>query len=346
MPPPDAGDAPPVIEVAGLRTWYPMRQGFVDTVLGRPPRQLKAVDGVSFALRAGEVLGVAGESGCGKSTTGMTVVRLHRPTAGTVRFEGRTLGADLDAAALRAFRRRAQIVFQNPYESLNPRFTVADSVLEPLRIHFPGDPVRQRRLLAQAMERAGLLPIAQYAHRYPHQLSGGQLQRVAIARAIAVEPVFLVADEPVSMLDVSIRAGILNLFRHFSTAMRMAILYISHDLSTMRHVCTHVAIMYLGRIVETGPATAVLDAPRHPYAQALMAAVPVMGARRRERFELAGAVPNPADPPSGCRFHPRCPRAIDTCRRVEPELLDDGTGRAVACHRVAAPQPDAPPTLH
>ena len=176
---------------------------------------------------------------------------------------------------------------------------------------------------------------------------------MAIARAIAVEPVFLVADEPVSMLDVSIRAGILNLFRHFSSAMRMAILYISHDLSTMRHVCTHVAIMYLGRIVETGPAAAVLDSPRHPYAQALMAAVPVMGARTRERFELAGAVPNPADLPTGCRFHPRCPRAIDTCRSVEPELVADDAGRAVACHRVAAtperplrpaPRPDATPT--
>jgi peptide/nickel transport system ATP-binding protein len=330
-------DASPVIEVTDLRKWYPVRQGLVDTLLGRPPDHLKAVDGVTFSLRPGEVLGVAGESGCGKSTTGMTTVQLHRPTSGTIRFEGETLGAHTDAAALRAFRRKAQIVFQNPYESLNPRFTVADSIFEPLRIHFPGDRELQRAMALRAMERSGLSPVRQYADRFPHQLSGGQLQRVAIARAIAVEPSFLVADEPVSMLDVSIRAGILNLFRRFSTEMRMAILYISHDLSTMRHVCTHVAIMYLGRIVEIGSATDVLDAPRHPYAQALMAAAPVMGARTRRRIELSGAVPNPADLPAGCRFHPRCPRAVDECRRVEPELLARGGDRSVACHRADEP---------
>jgi peptide/nickel transport system ATP-binding protein len=331
-----SGADEPVIEVRDLRKWYPVRQGAIDTLLGRPPRYLKAVDGVSFSLRAGEVLGVAGESGCGKSTTGMTAVQLHRPTSGEIRFEGRTLGVDTGAAALRAFRRKAQIVFQNPYESLNPRFTVADSVLEPLQIHFPGDVERQQRMLVAAMERAGLMPVHAYLDRFPHQLSGGQLQRIAIARAIAVEPSFLVADEPVSMLDVSIRAGILNLFRHFSTTLRMAILYISHDLSTMRHVCSHVAIMYLGRIVEIGPASQVLDAPRHPYARALMAAAPVMGARTRERIELGGAVPNPADMPSGCRFHPRCPQADDTCRGVEPILAPAGEGRSVACHRVPA----------
>lgn len=333
----DAGGSDgPVIEVRDLRKWYPMRQGFLDTLMGRPPRHLKAVDGVSFALRAGEVLGVAGESGCGKSTTGMTAVQLHRPTSGEIRFEGRRLGADTDAASLKAFRRKAQIVFQNPYESLNPRFTVAQSVLEPLQIHFPGDTDRQQQMLLTAMERAGLMPVDAYLERFPHQLSGGQLQRIAIARAIAVEPSFLVADEPVSMLDVSIRAGILNLFRHFSTELRMAILYISHDLSTMRHVCSHVAIMYLGRIVEIGPAQQVLDAPRHPYAQALMAAAPVMGARTRNRIELAGAVPNPADMPTGCRFHPRCPQADDTCRKVEPALAAVTHGYAVACHRVPA----------
>jgi len=336
-PGPASGDGEPVIEVRDLRKWYPLRQGVIDTLRGRTPRHLKAVDGVSFALRAGEVLGVAGESGCGKSTTGMTAVQLHRPTSGEIRFEGRPLGVDAGAAALRAFRRKAQIVFQNPYESLNPRFTVADSVLEPLQIHFPGDVARQQRMLVAAMERAGLMPVHAYLDRFPHQLSGGQLQRIAIARAIAVEPRFLVADEPVSMLDVSIRAGILNLFRRFSTELRMAILYISHDLSTMRHVCSHVAIMYLGRIVEIGPAAQVLDAPRHPYARALMAAAPVMGARTRERVELGGAVPNPADMPSGCRFHPRCPQADATCRDVEPVLAPSADGRSVACHHASAP---------
>jgi peptide/nickel transport system ATP-binding protein len=312
-------------------------------LLGHEPRQLKAVDGVSFSLRAGEVLGIAGESGCGKSTTGMTVVQLHRPTSGVIRFDGRELGAHTPAAELRAFRRNAQIVFQNPYESLNPRFTVADSILEPLQIHFPGDLQRQEQMMVRAMERSGLLPVSDYLERFPHQLSGGQLQRIAIARAIAVEPRFLVADEPVSMLDVSIRAGILNLLRYFSNELGMAILYISHDLSTMRHVCTHVAIMYLGRVVEIGPASRVLDAPSHPYAQALIAAAPVMGARTRERIELAGAVPNAADLPGGCSFHPRCPRATDLCRKLEPILAPSGAEHSVACHlyeSTASPPPD------
>ena len=336
-----AAGASRVIEVRELRKWYPLRQGFVSSLLGAPPRFVKAVDGVSFALSPGEVLGLAGESGCGKSTTGMTAIKLHAPTAGSILFEGVDLAAVSDAAALRAFRRRAQIVFQNPFESLNPRFTVARSVLEPIEIHFPDQTRRHETLLVQAMQRAGLTPVEHYRERFPHELSGGQLQRVAIARAISVEPRFLVADEPVSMLDVSIRAGILNLFRRFAIELRMAILYISHDLSTMRHVCTHVAIMYLGRIVEIGRAADVLDSPRHPYAQALMAAAPVMGARTRQRIELTGAVPNPIDLPSGCRFHPRCPRASEVCREREPTLAAAADGRSVACHLyVSSPTPE------
>ncbi|UCE31276.1 MAG: ABC transporter ATP-binding protein [Burkholderiales bacterium] len=323
-------DGEAVIELRGLCKWYPLRQRVLDTLLGRTPRYLRAVDGVSFGVRAGEVLGVAGESGCGKSTTGMTAIHLHAPTAGEILFDGRPVGDS--AAELREFRRHAQIVFQNPYESLNPRFTVADSIREPLAIHFPRQHDRQERMLLQAMERAGLTPVDDYLDRFPHQLSGGQLQRIAIARAIAVQPRFLVADEPVSMLDVSIRAGILNLFRHFSSELQMAILYISHDLSTMRHVCSRVAIMYLGRIVEMGTATQVLDAPLHPYARALMAAAPVMTNRSRERIELKGAVPNPADMPAGCRFHPRCPRATDVCRTIEPALEATDAERVVACH--------------
>jgi len=321
-----------VIEVLGLRKWYPVRQGFLPSLLGRKPAQLKAVDGVTFALRAGEVLGIAGESGCGKSTTGMTVLQLHQPTDGEVRFEGNVLGASPNRATLKAFRRRAQIVFQNPYESLNPRLTVADSIREPIEIHFAEQPERHDEMLVCAMQRTGLVPVENYLDRFPHQLSGGQLQRVAIARAISIEPHFLVADEPVSMLDVSIRAGILNLFRYFAAELKMAILYISHDLSTMRHVCTHVAIMYLGKIVEIGPAEDVLDTPKHPYAQALMAAVPAMGARTRVRIELVGSLPNPADLPSGCRFHPRCPMAMDVCRSSEAELAQLDTSRMVACH--------------
>ncbi len=324
--------AAPVIEVRNLRKWYPVRSGFFASLFGRDAGQLKAVDGVSFSLKPGEVLGLAGESGCGKSTTGMTVLQLHKPTAGEIVFEGQDMAGVRDAAGMKAFRRKAQIVFQNPYESLNPRFTVAQSVREPVAIHFPGDPKAREERLIQAMERAGLVPVENYLDRYPHQLSGGQLQRIAIARAISVEPKFLVADEPVSMLDVSIRAGILNLLRRFAATLDMAILYISHDLSTMRHVCSQVAIMYLGRIVEIGPANAVLRDPQHPYAQALMAAVPVMGARKRQRMQLSGAVPNPVDLPRGCRFHPRCPRAMDRCREAEPELKSLGQGREVACH--------------
>jgi oligopeptide/dipeptide ABC transporter ATP-binding protein len=324
----------PVIEARDLRKWYPVRRGPLAALFdGAPPRQLKAVDGVSFAIAAGEVLGLVGESGSGKSTTGMTLLKLHEPTSGEIRFHGLGLLDGEDRRTRLAFRRQAQIVFQNPYEALNPRYTVAQSVREPIAIHFPGNREAQREKLVRAMVRAGLTPVETYLDRYPHQLSGGQLQRIAIARAISVEPRFLVADEPVSMLDVSIRAGILNLLRYFATELEMAVLYISHDLSTMRHVCSTVAVMYLGRIIEMGPADQVLDQPHHPYAQALVAAVPVMGGRSvRNRTPLTGAVPNPSDLPTGCRFHPRCPKAMARCRESEPALKLVASGHQVACH--------------
>ena len=321
-----------ILEVRELRKWYPVRRGLLASLVGGRAKHVKAVDGVSFSLKPGEVLGLAGESGCGKSTTGMTVLNLHAPSSGQILFQGRDVAQRTDRAGRRLFRRQAQIVFQNPYESLNPRFTVAQSVREPIAIHFRESRANQRERLVRAMEQAGLMPVENFLDRYPHQLSGGQLQRIAIARAVAVEPRFLVADEPVSMLDVSIRAGILNLLRRFADRLHMAILYISHDLSTMRHVCSRVAIMYLGRIVEIGPAEEVLDRPAHPYAQALMAAVPAMGARKRQRIELSGALPNPIDIPSGCRFHPRCPHVMAICRESEPALVELGSGRAAACH--------------
>ena len=330
--PTEAANSPAVIDVENLRKWFPLRKGFVAAMLNRERRYLKAVDGVSFSLRAGEVLGLAGESGCGKSTTGMTVLRLWSPSGGSINFDGSDLVALRDGSSMRALRRKAQIVFQNPYESLNPRFTIEQSVAEPIAIHFPADAADRRARVIRALETAGLVPAENFMVRFPHQLSGGQLQRVAIARAISVEPKFLVADEPVSMLDVSIRAGILNLLRHFATELRMAILYISHDLSTMRHVCTEVAIMYLGRIVEKGPVADVLDNPQHPYAQALMAAAPVMGARKRERIELEGALPDAMNEPKGCRFHPRCPHRMPICAEVDPALQSKRTGRTVACH--------------
>ena len=327
--------APPIIEVRGLRKWYPVRRGFFASLVGAAEaKQLKAVDGVDFAIRPGEVLGLAGESGCGKSTTGMTVVKLQAPSAGSVVFDGEDLASITGRQRLKRFRRGAQIVFQNPYESLNPRFSVYQSVLEPIAIHMPAEPSRHEAMVHRALDRAGLLPVGNFTGRYPHELSGGQLQRVAIARAIAVEPRFLVADEPVSMLDVSVRAGILNLFRKFATELDMGILYISHDLSTMRHICTRIAIMYLGRIVEIGPMAQILDDPQHPYAQALIAAAPMMRRGARQRIHLEGAVPNSIDLPSGCRFNPRCSRAVALCRTQEPLLEPVGGRRQAACHLV------------
>src|SRR5262245_56478313 len=327
-----SSSAAPTIDVRDLRKWYPVRQSMLASLLGREQRHLKAVDGVSFAVEAGRVLGLAGESGCGKSTTGMTLLKLHQPTSGEIRFDGHDIGAYGSARELKAFRRRAQLVFQNPYESLNPRFTVEQSIAEPIDIHFKEGGDKRRARIVMAMERAGLTPVNTFLDRYPHQLSGGQMQRVAIARAISVEPRFLVADEPVSMLDVSIRAGILKLLRHFALELRMSILYISHDLSTMRHICDEVAVMYLGRIVEKGLAAAVLDDPQHPYAQALLAAAPIMGRRKRSRVRLEGSPPNPMAIPAGCRFHPRCPRRIPICATNDPKPTTMPDGRMVACH--------------
>lgn len=314
-----------------------MRQGLLPALLGRPAPVVRAVDGVSFRIAPGEVLGLAGESGCGKSTTGMAVLDLVAPSAGRIRLAGRDVALRRDRAARLAFRRDVQIVFQNPFEALNPRFTVLDAVLEPIAVHFAGETRAARVARARhALERAGLAPADVYAARYPHELSGGQLQRVAIARAIGVEPRVLVADEPVSMLDVSIRAGILALFRGFAREMGMGILYISHDLSTMRYLCRTVAVMYLGRIVEYGPAEAVLQRPEHPYARALMAAVPARGRRAgRQHVPLGGQVPNAMAIPAGCRFHPRCPQVMPRCRVEDPPVAQLADGRQVACHLLA-----------
>lgn len=323
----------PVIDVRNLRQWFPVRRRLFDGFRAGQS-VLKAVDDVSFTIRSGEVLGLVGESGSGKSTTGMTALKLYAPTGGEIHFRKLGLLNNENRQTRLAFRRDAQIVFQNPFEALNPRYTVEQSVLEPIKIHFPGDPALQRDMLLRAMTRAGLIPVENYLERFTHELSGGQLQRIAIARAIAVEPSFLVADEPVSMLDVSIRAGILNLLRFFARELKMAILYISHDLSTMRHVCTNIGVMYLGRIVEQGAANTILERPYHPYAQALIAAVPIIGSgtAKRARVELIGALPNPMNPPTGCRFHPRCPKVMPRCRNQEPVLKSVESGHHVACH--------------
>jgi peptide/nickel transport system ATP-binding protein len=330
-----------VVEVKDLLKSFAVEQGMLASLFsrGRKAREIRAVDGVSFAIRPGEILGLAGESGSGKSTTGMTVSSLYQATSGQILIEGQDLTTIKGRAGLKEFRKRVQIVFQNPYEALNPRMTVFASVEEPLMLLHPGRAGREARFakVVTALERAGLVPVENFLERYPHQLSGGQLQRVALARAISVEPRFLIADEPVSMLDISIRAGVLNLLKRFSRELDMGILYISHDLSTMAHVCARVAIMYLGRIVEIGPADQVLFHPKHPYAQALASAIPLFGeGGRRQRVQLSGAIPSAANIPDGCRFHPRCPKADALCARQDPMMEDRGGDRSVACHHVDA----------
>jgi len=323
----------PVMRVENLQKWFPIRQGILDTLLSKTePAFVRAVDGVSFTVAPGEAVGIVGESGSGKTTIGMTVLRLHEPTGGRLVFLGRDI-TNLEGNALRDFRRIAQIVFQNPYESLNPRFTVYDTVAEPLRLHQVDTPQKQQELVRLALERAELLPPETYYWRYPHALSGGQQQRLAIARAIVLEPKFLVADEPVSMLDVSIRAGILNLLKRLIQELDTAMLYISHDLATVRYICHRTITLYAGQIVEMGETETLIRRPYHPYTQLLVRAIPRINTRgTRRRVLLEGEVPDLVRPPAGCRFHPRCPFATDKCANEPPPLLEVESGHFSACH--------------
>ncbi|WP_439577881.1 ABC transporter ATP-binding protein [Elioraea sp.] len=316
----------PLLQVEGLTKHFPLRRGLLGL---RPRGAVRAVDGVSFAIARGETLGLVGESGCGKSTTGRLLVRLLDPTAGSIRFDGTDI-APLGQRALRPLRPQFQIIAQDPYGSLNPRMRVEEILSEPMQI--AGVPAAEQGLRARALlERVGLA--AAHAGRFPHEFSGGQRQRIAIARALALEPRFVVCDEPVSALDVSVQAQIINLLRDLQRDFGLAYLFVAHDLSVVRHISDRVAVMYLGRIVEIAPKRSLFARPRHPYTQALLSAVPVPrpGAGRR-RIVLTGDVPSPAAPPSGCRFHTRCPRAQPICRTSEPELADAGDGRAAACH--------------
>jgi len=320
--------AAPLLEVRDLYKHFVLPRTLLSRLLtGQGNRIVHAVNGVSFVLHAGETLGLVGESGSGKSTLGRTILRLYEPTAGEVRFDGQDVFR-LDAAGLRRFRQQAQIVFQNPYASLNPRKTVRQILNVPLMLR--GVPKQERQAEAAAlMERVGLA--ARHLDRYPHQFSGGQRQRIGIARALAMHPRLIVLDEPVSALDVSVQAQIINLLEDLQLEYRLTYLFISHDLSVVRHLSTRVAVMYLGQIVELGPTEPLFEEPLHPYTRALLSAAPGQG--QRERIILQGAPPSPLDPPPGCPFHPRCPAAVgEVCRTVRPPLAPHPGGRWVSCH--------------
>ena len=321
-----------LINVQGLRMYFPVTAGLI---FQRKVADVKAVDGLSFEIKKGETLGLVGESGCGKSTTGRAILQLYKPTAGSVDFGGTEL-TKLKGNDLRRMRRKMQMIFQDPYASLNPRMSVGSIIGEPLQIHglAPGTRARRERI-QDLMRVVGLNPY--YANRYPHEFSGGQRQRIGIARALAVEPDFIVADEPVSALDVSIQAQIINLMEDLQSQFGLTYLFIAHDLSVVRHISNRVGVMYLGKMMELADRNELYENPLHPYTKALLSAVPVPDPsveRERERIILTGDVPSPLRPPPGCVFHTRCPIAIEECRTAIPEWRDVGSGHWVACHRV------------
>lgn len=316
-----------LLAVEDLRVWFPQRHG----VLRRVGGHVKAVDGVSLAIRRGETLGLVGESGCGKSTTGLALLRLVEPTGGRVTFDGTDI-TGLGRGDLRDLRRRMAMIFQDPMASLNPRRTIGASIAEPLEIHglHRG---RRRDRVAELMTMVGLSP--DHLGRHPHEFSGGQRQRVGIARALAGEPDLIIADEPIASLDVSIQAQIMNLFDRLQEELDLTYLFIAHDLAAVQHVSDRIAVMYLGRIVEVGPRDDLVSDPKHPYTRALLSAVPVprpAEERRRRRMILAGDVPSPLDPPSGCNFRTRCPEVMAECGTVDPALTERESGRDIACH--------------
>jgi peptide/nickel transport system ATP-binding protein len=341
----------PILQVNELYKYFPISRGVTEVLTRRPQRFVRAVDGISFKVQRGEILALVGESGSGKTTVGMNVLGLQIPSNGEVVFDGYKIsewalghGSSLESDAgslvnmnrrqrVMRLRERAQMIFQDPYEALNPRQPVFDIIAEPLNIHrLIKSKEEARERVRDALETCGLAPADHFWDRYPAELSGGQRQRVVIAGALVLEPELLVADEPVSMLDVSIRADILNLLLTLREEKGITILYTTHDLATAGFFTDRMAVMYLGRVVELGPTAKVLSEPRHPYTQALISVIPVPNPRkRRKRMILEGEIPNPIDIPSGCRFHPRCPIAVEECRRIDPELREVATGQEVAC---------------
>jgi peptide/nickel transport system ATP-binding protein/oligopeptide transport system ATP-binding protein len=319
--------APPLLEVRDLKKHFPIHKGVFSRVAG----QVRAVDGVSFHIDRGETLGLVGESGCGKSTAGRTLLRLLEPTAGQIMVHGEDI-TTLGAAALLPYRQRMQMIYQDPYASLNPRMTAGDIVGEPLTIHRACPPGERRDRVAALFTRVGLRP--SLMHSYPHEFSGGQRQRVGIARALALNPELIVGDEPVSALDVSIQAQIINLMMDLQDEYRLSYLFVAHDLGVVEHISHRVAVMYLGRIVEMTDKANLFEAPLHPYTEALLSAVPIPKARARgrQRVILTGDVPSPVNPPSGCHFHTRCPYAMPRCREDEPALREVLPRHWAACH--------------
>jgi oligopeptide transport system ATP-binding protein len=318
----------PLLEVRHVKKYFPIRAG----VMQREVARVHAVDDVSFAVREGETLGLVGESGCGKSTLGRTIVRLLQPTAGEIIFDGEPI-QNLGTRRLRPLRREMQMVFQDPYASLNPRKRVGTIVSDPMRIHNLGSRSEQKRRVNEILETVGLSP--EHYNRFPHEFSGGQRQRIGIARALALQPKMIVADEPVSALDVSIQSQMLNLLEDLQNEFNLTYIFIAHDLGVVRHVSDRIAVMYLGKIVELAPADELYVRPIMPYSEALLSAVPIPDpdlAEKRERIVLEGDVPSPINPPSGCRFHPRCRYATDVCKQIEPPLVDYGNGHLAACH--------------
>ena len=322
-----AGEA--LLQVQDLVMHFPLTQGII---FQRKVGAVRAVDGLSFSIRKGETMGLVGESGCGKSTTGRAILQLHRPTSGTVQFEGVEL-TRLKGEPLRKMRRQMQMIFQDPYASLNPRMTVGSIIGEPLDIHNLARGKEKQQRVEELLRVVGLNPY--FANRYPHEFSGGQRQRIGIARALAVNPSFIVCDEPISALDVSIQAQIINLLEELQDEFGLTYLFIAHDLSVVRHISDRIAVMYLGKIVEVADRLELYENPLHPYTKALLSAVPIPDPaieRKRERIILTGDVPSPVAPPPGCRFHTRCPLADTICREQEPEFREVTPGHWAACH--------------